>query len=290
VPRLTTLTPLLAGLLLGLTWGSKPGAVVLVVVGIVLAAAVLSAVHHAEVVAHRVGEPFGSLILAVAVTVIEVGLIVMLMVSADEESSTLARDTVFAAVMITCNGILGITLLVGALRHHVAEFRAAATSSALATVATLATLTLVLPRFTTSEPTPEFSSQQLAFAGVAALALYLLFVFVQTIRHRDYFLPRDASGEISEEVHASPPTKREALTSLGLLMVALVSVVGLAKVESPAIEDAVRPSARRSRRSASSSRSSCSCRRRSPRTATPRAAACRSGSTSRSGRRWRASA
>jgi Ca2+:H+ antiporter len=222
-----------------LTWSSKPGTAVLVVVGILLAAAVLSAVHHAEVVAHRVGEPFGSLILAVAVTVIEVGLIVMLMVSADEESSTLARDTVFAAVMITCNGILGITLLVGALRHRVADFRAAATSSALATVATLATLTLVLPRFTTSEPGPEFSSQQLAFAGVAALTLYLLFVFVQTIRHRDYFLPEDRSGEISEELHASPPTSREALTSLALLMVSLVAVVGLAKVESPAIEDAV---------------------------------------------------
>ena len=239
MPRPTTATPIIAALLLGLTWTAKPGWPVLVLVGIVLAGAVLSAVHHAEVVAHRVGEPFGSLILAVAVTVIEVGLIVMLMVSADEESSTLARDTVFAAVMITCNGILGIALLVGALRDHVAEFRAAATSSALATVATLATLTLVLPRFTTSEPGPEFSSQQLAFAGVAALALYLLFVFVQTIRHRDYFLPRDASGEISEEVHASPPSDRETLTSLGLLMVALVTVVGLAKVESPAIEDAV---------------------------------------------------
>jgi Ca2+:H+ antiporter len=239
MPRPTTVTPPLAALLLGLTWGSEPGTAVLVVVGILLAGAVLSAVHHAEVVAHRVGEPFGSLILAVAVTVIEVGLIVMLMVSADEESSTLARDTVFAAVMITCNGIVGITLLVGALRHGVADFRAAATSSALATVATLATLTLVLPTFTTSTPGLRFSSEQLAFAGVAALALYLLFVFVQTVRHRDYFLPEDASGEISEAVHASPPTNREALASIVMLMVALVAVVGLAKVESPAIEDAV---------------------------------------------------
>ena len=83
---------------------------------VILAAAVLAAVHHAEVVAHRVGEPFGSLVLAVAVTVIEVALIVTLMVSGGPETATLARDTVFAAVMITTNGIVGLSLLVGAMR------------------------------------------------------------------------------------------------------------------------------------------------------------------------------
>jgi Ca2+:H+ antiporter len=162
----------------------------------------------------------------------------MLMVSSDEESSTLARDTVFAAVMITCNGIIGLTLLVGALRDHVAEFRAEGTSSAFATVATLATLRLVLPTFTTSTPGPRFSGTQLAFAGVAALGLYLLFVFVQTVRHRDYFLPED-EGAVVAEAHADPPSTAQTLVSLALLGVALVTVVGLAKVESPAIEDAV---------------------------------------------------
>src|SRR4051794_31568400 len=221
--------------MLAVTWGTKPPAAVLVLVAVVLAAAVLVAVHHAEVVALRVGEPLGSLILAVAVTVIEVGLIVTLMVSGGDETSTLARDTVFAAVMITCNGIVGLSLLVASLRDHVAPFRPEGMTAALATVATLATLTLVLPTFTTSTPGPRFSGSQLAFAGVASLALYLLFVFVQTVRHRDYFLPEHAETE----AHAAPPSRREALISLGLLLVSLVSVVGLAKIESPAIEDVV---------------------------------------------------
>ncbi len=237
--RWTTAVPVLALVVLAATWGSKPPAVVLALVGIVLAGAVLAAVHHAEVIAHRVGEPFGSLVLAVAVTVIEVGLIVTLMVSSSgDENATLARDTVFAAAMITCNGIVGLSLLVGTLRTRFAEFNAEGTATALATVSTLATLTLVLPTFTTSRPGPEFSSAQLAFAGVASIALYGLFVFIQTVRHRDYFLPVGASADNPEE-HAAPPTDRAALISLGLLVVALVAVVGLAKVESPAIEDAV---------------------------------------------------
>src|SRR3954449_7721121 len=168
--RWTTAVPLLAAVLLAATWGTKPPTAVLVLVAAVLAGAVLAAVHHAEGVAHRVGEPFGSLLLAVAVTVIEVGLIVTLMASGGDDASTLARDTVFAAAMITCNGIVGIALLVAALREHVVPFRAEATTAALATVATLATLTLVLPTFTTTTPGPEFSSEQLTFAAVASLA------------------------------------------------------------------------------------------------------------------------
>jgi Ca2+:H+ antiporter len=237
MPHWTTAVPVAAIVLLAITWDYKPPGIVLAVVGVFLAAAVLAAVHHAEVVAHRVGEPYGALVLAVAVTVIEVALIVTLMVSGGSETATLARDTVFAAVMITCNGILGLSLLVGALKRRFAEFNAEGTATALATVLTLATLTLVLPTFTTSRPGPEFSPAQLAFAAVASLTLYLLFVFVQTIRHRDYFLP--AGHEDEPDAHADPPSDREALRSLGLLLLALVSVVGLAKVETPAIEDAV---------------------------------------------------
>jgi Ca2+:H+ antiporter len=171
-------------------------------------------------------------VLAVAVTVIEVALIVTLMVAGGKDTGTLARDTVFAAVMITANGVVGLSLLTVTLHHRVATFNAEGTATALATVATLATLTLVLPTFTTSRPGAEFSGSQLAFAAVASLALYGLFVFVQTVRHRDYFVPED-------EEHAEAPSDRETLLSLGLLVVALVAVVGLAKVESPAIEDAV---------------------------------------------------
>jgi Ca2+:H+ antiporter len=235
-PPWVVVVPVAGLLVLAATWGTKPGTVVLVIAGAFLAGSVLAAVHHAEVVAHRVGEPFGSLVLAVAVTVIEVALIVTLMVSGGSETATLARDTVFAAVMITCNGILGLSVLVGALRRRVASFNAEGTATALATVATLATLTLVLPTFTTSRPGPEFSSAQLAFAAVASLVLYGLFVVVQTVRHRDYFLPVEAEDP---EQHAAPPSDRETLASLALLGVALVAVVGLAKTESPAIEDAV---------------------------------------------------
>lgn len=238
VTRWTTLAPVLAAAVLAATWGRDPSALVLAVVGLFLAGAVLAAVHHAEVVAHRVGEPFGSLILAVAVTVIEVALIVTLMVSGGPETASLARDTVFAAVMITCNGIVGISLLVGAIRQTQAPFNAEGTATALATVATLATLSLVLPRFTTSRSGPEFSPEQLAFAAVSSLVLYGLFVVVQTIRHRDYFLPVEVDNS-DPESHAKPPSNRDTFLSLGLLAVALIAVVGLAKTGSPAIEAAV---------------------------------------------------
>ena len=159
----TAVMPVAAVLVLAGSWGRHPGgtveAVLVAVVSVFLVGAVLAAVHHAEVVALRVGEPFGSLVLAVAVTVIEVALIVTLMVSTDKDTSALARDTVFAAVMITLNGIVGIALLVGALKHHLANFNPEGTGAALATVITLASVTLVLPRFTTSTPGPEFSGR-----------------------------------------------------------------------------------------------------------------------------------
>lgn len=259
-PSWTTVTPLLAAVALALSWGRHPGAFVLVVLALLLVGAVLAAVHHAEVVAHRVGEPYGSLVLAVAVTIIEVGLIVTLMVTTDKDTAGLARDTVFAAVMITVNGIVGISLLVGALKHHLAVFNPEGTGAALATVVALAVLCLVVPSVTTSQPGPEFTGAQLAFAAIASLALYGMFVFTQTIRHRDFFLPvtqeqhtpmvaaagSSARGsfehepvDLDEDGHADPPTDRATYTSLGLLVVSLVAVVGLAKIESPAIESGV---------------------------------------------------
>ncbi len=117
-----------------LTWDRKIGPVETALVAVLLIGAVLAAVHHAEVVAHRVGEPFGSLVLAVSVTVIEVGLILTLMLSSGSEPSSLARDTVFAAVMITLNGIVGISLLLGTVRHHLPRFNPEGTGAALAVV------------------------------------------------------------------------------------------------------------------------------------------------------------
>jgi Ca2+:H+ antiporter len=200
-------------------------------------------VHHAEVIAHRVGEPYGSIVLAVAVTVIEVGLIVTLMISGGTQAETLARDTVFAAVMITCNGIVGVSILTAALRDRVASFNAEGSATAFATVITLTTLCLVLPNFTTSKTGPEFSSSQLVFAALASVSLYALFLFVQSVRHRGLFMDPvgedDAADEV-EDLHGEPPTQRETRLSLALLLVALVAVVGLAKTSSHAIEEGVK--------------------------------------------------
>jgi Ca2+:H+ antiporter len=250
--------PLLSLAVLAAVWGSHPSTPVVIVIDLFLAGSVLAAVHHAEVIAARVGEPFGSLVLAVAVTVIEVGLIITLMVSGGDETETLARDTVFAAVMITCNGIIGLSILTAALRHRLAVFNAEGSATAFATVATLATLSLVLPSFTTSKTGPEFSGSQLAFAAVASIALYGVFLLVQTVRHRGFFLPAgDAAGaggggggttggevgavdEEEDDGHGPTPSRATALRSLGLLVVALVVVVGLAKTSSGAIEDGVK--------------------------------------------------
>jgi Ca2+:H+ antiporter len=231
------IVPIAAAAVLGLALAFPPGPMLLVGVAIVLIGAVIAAVHHAEVVAHRVGEPFGTLVLALAVTVIEVALIISVMLAGDAESATLPRDTLFAAVMIICNGVVGACLLLGAMRHREQVFRIEGASAGLASVIALATLSLVMPTLTISAPGARYTTSQLLFVAVASLALWLLFVFVQTVRHRDYFLPpRDSANE---DVHAQPPTDREAWASVALLLVSLVVVVGLAKTLSPAIEAAV---------------------------------------------------
>jgi len=228
--------PILAALILAAAWGRPLGWILLTLVTIALGGAVLMAVHHAEIVAHRVGEPFGTLILALAITVIELALIVSMMLSGGEATTALARDTVFATVLIVCNGVVGMCLLVGAMRHHVVEFRVDATGPALSVLAALTTLTLILPGLTTTTPGPTFSPAQLVFAGVMSLVLYGVFVFVQTVRHRHYFLPVETN---SEDAAAAPPTNTAALISLGLLLLCLVAVVGLAKTLAPRIEASV---------------------------------------------------
>ncbi len=199
-----------------------------------LVAAVIAAVHHAEVVAHRVGEPFGTLVLAVAVTVIEASLILSIMFAGGEDAAVLPRDTIYAAVMIICNGVVGACILMGGLAHREQSFRVEGSGAGLAALIALSALVLVLPDFTTTTSSGTYSALQLAFMAVVSAALWAVFIFIQTIRHRDYFLPvADASNA---EVHARPPTNREAWASFGLLLVSLVAVVGLAKVLSPTIE------------------------------------------------------
>lgn len=223
-----------------LTWPATGGWIENTVVFTALFAAVLTGVHHAEVVALRIGEPFGTLVLALAITVIELGLIGSVMLSGSDVGSTLARDTLLATVMIVVNGVVGLCLLAGALRHHVMVFRSEGAGHALSVLAPLTVLTMILPTFTTSTSGPTYSNTQLVFVGLCSLVLYGIYVFVQTVRHRDYFLPLE-SGDDGE--HVSPPSRRQMQSSLVLLLVALVAVVGLAKTLAPAIEAAVREAA-----------------------------------------------
>lgn len=203
-------------------------------VALILIGAIVAAVHHAEVIAHRVGEPFGTLILALSVTVIEVGLILTLMQAEPEKAQTLARDTVFAAVMVILNLLMGLCLLSGAIRHHEQRFQRTGIGAALATLTVLSVVALVLPNFTSSAPGPYYSATQLGFVAVVSLILYATFALVQTVRHRDYFLP-DGDDQDEPEIHAAPPGNRRTALSAVLLLASLVAVVLLAKFLSPVL-------------------------------------------------------
>lgn len=208
--------------------------IVLVIAAILLGGTVFAAVHHAEIIALRIGEPFGSIVLAVAVTVIEVALIISILMGAKAGSEFLTRDTVFATVMIVLNGIIGLCLVIGGARHHEQTFQTTAASSALSVLGTLATITLVLPNYTLTNG-PAYNAAQLTFVSLSCLALYSVFLFVQTITHRDYFL-----ADVSEDVPVHDvPSNRTAGLSLLLLLLALIGVVLLAKTLSPALEAAI---------------------------------------------------
>jgi len=228
------LIPVLSFVLLIIAIVAGVGPWLAVLCGIGLIGAVLEAVHHAEIVAHRVGEPFGTLLLAVAVTVIEASLILSMMFAGGEDAAVIPRDTIYAAVMIILNGVVGLCVLVGGLSHHEQTFRVEGSGGGLAALIVMSALSLVMPTFTTTTSAGTYSTMQLEFVAVTSAVLWAIFVFVQTVRHRDYFLPtKDTS---SPDAHANPPSKRQAAASLGLLIVCLVSVVGLAKMLSPTVE------------------------------------------------------
>lgn len=202
---------------------------------VLLGAAVLAAVHHAETIAHVLGEPYGSLVLALAVTVIETSLIASIMISEGTGASDLARDTVFATIMIVMNGIIGLCLLVGGGRHREQGFTQFGVSAGLAMMSTLAVLVLVLPNYTTTAAGPVYSTTQLIFVSVVSLIIYAAFVVAQTIRHRDYFTYD--TGVVAES-HATVPVTT-GWASFGLMLVGLVAVVLLAKSLSPSIKQGV---------------------------------------------------
>lgn len=214
----------------------KMNNIALAATGTILVGCILAAVHHGEVVAHRVGEPFGTLILAGAVTIIEASLILSMMLSGSANPA-LPRDTVFAAIMLILNGVVGGCLLVGGIRHGEQRFVLEGVNAALCVLAAMATLVLVLPSVS-GAAAAHYSEAQLAFTAIVSTLLYATFVFVQTIRHRDYFLP-EGEGVLAGDAHAAPPSARTAAGSLGLLLLALVSVVLLSKSLSEPLETAI---------------------------------------------------
>src|ERR1700761_7522512 len=239
LPLWTIVTPVIAGAvlaaaLLGLGGGSG---ILIAVVAASLAASVFAAVHHADVVAHRVGEPYGTLVLALAVTLIEVALIVSLMLAGGEEAAALARDTVFAAVMIILNGIIGLCLLVGAFKHNEQTFSFDGVSAALVALGAIVVLTLVFPNYTVTTPGPYYSPSQLILIAIVSLAIYGAFVFAQTIGHRGIFVEDEAATEPQHP--GLPPGNAVTAVSAILLMACLVAVVLLAKKLAPSLESAV---------------------------------------------------
>ena len=231
----STLLPVVACVLLGVS-SQVSGPVVLAAVVLVLVGTVLAAVHHAEVIALRVGEPFGTLVLALCVTLIEVALIVSMMLASGAKGAAIARDTVYATIMLVLTGIVGLSLLVGGLRHREQEFHLEGVSAALATLAAVAVLTLIFPVYTTSRPGPWYTDDQLLLIAAASLVLYATFVFTQTVRHRGYFLDRVGSEQVPS---TTPPSNSDVLLSSVLLVVALAAVILLTKTLAPSLEVAL---------------------------------------------------
>jgi Ca2+:H+ antiporter len=232
--RWTWIVPVAAWLSL---LGTGFGGYFLLVSAVALIGGILAAVHHAEVIALRVGEPLGALVLALAVTIIEVALLLSLMISGGTETATLMRDAIFATVMLILNGIVGFSLLLGGIRHNEQTFDTRGVSSTLAVLAVLTVLTLVLPNYTTSVPGPYYTRGQLEIVAVLSIVLYATFIVVQTVRYRTYFIPQDDAPSGAHEL--TPPSPREAGASALLLFVSLGAVVLLAHAIAPVLEHLV---------------------------------------------------
>src|ERR1700729_631630 len=234
LPLWTILAPIAAGIVLGAAgFGVGSSGIFVGVIALALAGSVFAAVHHAEVVAHRIGEPYGTLVLALAVTLIEVALIVSLMIAGGTEAAALARDTVFAAVMIILNGIIGLCLLVGGLRHRQQTFILDGVSAAMVALAAIVVLALVFPNYTLTTPGPYYSPSQLMLIAVVSLVIYGAFVFAQTIGHRGIFVEDEPATE--PQHHAPPPGNAVTAASAILLMACLTAVVLLAKKLPPSL-------------------------------------------------------
>jgi len=241
MPKSSWIFPALAVLLfavataLGLTFTPSAGGLVFAAVLLaILFGTVFAAVHHAEMIAERIGEPYGTLLLTLAVTIIEVALIATIMLG-DKPVPSLARDTVFAVVMIVCNGLVGLCIFIGGLRYREQDFQVSGANLYLSVLFVLATITLILPNYTLTAPGPFYSAAQLGFVSVVTLILYAVFLYTQTIRHRDYFI-NEAAGDAADGERLS---NRMLALSIALLLVSLLAVVLLAKKFSLVVDIAI---------------------------------------------------
>ena len=230
----TTITPILAWALFftGLVYDSG---IFQIIASVLLIGSVMAAVHHSEVIAHRVGEPYGTIILAVAITVIEVSIIISLMIAGGNEAASLARDTILSATMLILNGIVGLCLFWGGLKFREQTFSKHSATIALVSLIAIVILTLVFPTFTTTVDGPYYSRPQLIFVSIACLVIYSFFLLAQTSRHREYFLSEGGS----DDAHAMTVSGKKMIVSLVLLLLSLGIVVLLAKTLSPTIEKIV---------------------------------------------------
>lgn len=229
--------PPVLGLALAAALGLKATGWPALAVLALLLLSVNAAVHHAEVVASRVGEPFGALILAVAVTVIEVALIGSVMLAADPPNTTLLRDSIHAVVMLVAAGLTGLCIVLAARRHGEPGFNAEGSSALLSVLVAMATLVLILPNHTRAVAGPEYAPVQREVIAGLCLLLYGAFVYAQTVKYREYFVPRPSADDPA--VPAPRPTAREAGIAAGLLLLGLAAIVVLAKTVAPSIEGAV---------------------------------------------------
>src|SRR6201996_7243781 len=221
MPRSSWIYPALAVLLFaavtatGYTFAPSAGGwLFAAVLLVILFGTVFAAVHHAEVLAERIGEPFGTLLLTLSVTIIEVALIATIMLG-EKAVPTLARDTVFAVVMIVCNGLVGVCILSGGLRYREQDIQVSGSSLYLSVLSVLATITLIMPNYTLTTPGPVYSEGQLGFVSVVTILLYGVFLYTQTVRHRDYFV----AGASASADEGAPVSNRTITLSTGLLLV-----------------------------------------------------------------------
>jgi Ca2+:H+ antiporter len=241
MPRSAWIFPALAVALfavassLGLTFTPTAGGLLFAVLLLaILFGTVFAAVHHAEMIAERIGEPYGTLLLTLAVTIIEVALIATIMLG-EKPVPALARDTVFAVVMIVCNGLVGVCIFIGGLRYREQDFQVSGSNLYLSVLFVMATITLIMPNYALTAPGPVYSAAQLGFVSVVTLVLYGVFLYTQTIRHRDYFI-NDASGASAD---GSVLPNRMLALSIVLLLVSLIAVVLLAKKFSLVVDIAI---------------------------------------------------